>query len=325
MKECLINLIPVYNDWSALGLLLEGIDKQLTDSEHEVSVLIVDDASVTSPPEDLLEKRQNIAAVRLVRLKANLGHQRAIAIGLSYIRANLPPGTVVVMDADGEDRPEDILRLLGKSAETGGRHVVFAERVVRSESLLFRMFYLLYRFLFRVSTGRRIRFGNFSLIPSSLLSRVVALPDIWNNYAASLVKARLPLQMVACSRGTRLMGKSRMGLIGLILHGLSAISVHSEIFGARALIASSIIMVAALVLGCAAAVIRLTTDLAIPGWATYAVGLSIIAVLQGVTLTVFFVFLILHSRNSTTFVPSRDYEYFIEEVRESPRANAGYL
>lgn len=317
MKECIINLIPVYEDWSSLRLLLAKIEEHLATSEREISVLIVDDASVTPPPEDLLEERRAIAVVRILRLKVNLGHQRAIAIGLSYIQANLGPGTIVVMDADGEDRPEDISRLLRRSAETGGGHVVFAERANRSESLIFRGFYWLYRFFFRVATGRGIRFGNFSLIPPTLLSRIVALPDLWNNYAASLLKARLPLQMVSCSRGTRLSGESKMGLIGLILHGLSAISVHSEVFGARALIASLVVMLAALILGCVATIIRLTTQLAIPGWATYAVGLSIIAVLQGVTLTVFFVFLILHNRNSTTFVPGRDYEFFIEAVRES--------
>src|SRR5262249_1607138 len=208
-------------------------------------------------------------------------------------------------------------RLLRRSAETGGGHVVFAERANRSESFVFRQFYWLYRLFFWLSTGRRIRFGNFSLIPPSLLSRIVALPDLCNNYGGSLLKARVPLQMVGCSRGARLSGESKMGLIGLILHGLSAISVYSEVFGARALIGSLVVMLFALVLGCVATIIRFTTDLAIPGWATYAVGLSIIALLQGVTLTVFFVFLILHSRNNTTFVPGRDYEFFIETVIES--------
>lgn len=316
-RERLINLIPVYEDWSSLRLLLARLDEQFIDSKREISVVIVDDASTTAPLEDLLKSRQAIAAVRILRLKVNLGHQRAIAIGLSYIHSNLSPGAVIIMDADGEDRPEDISRLLQKSRETGQKHVVFAERAIRSESLIFKSFYWLYRMLFRAATGRNIRFGNFSVIPAALLGRIVALPDIWNNYAASLVKARLPLEMVACSRGSRLTGKSKMGLVGLILHGLSAISVHSEVFGARALIGSLIVMVAALLLGCIAALIRLTTDLAIPGWATYAVGLSIIAVLQGVTLTVFFVFLILHSRNMPAFAPARDYEYFIEEVLES--------
>ena len=58
------------------------------------------------------------------------------------------------------------------------------------------------------------------------------------------------------------------------------------------------------------------TDRAIPGWATYAVGLSLLAVLQAVTLSVFFVFLILHSRSTTPFVPGRDYAYYVGEVLE---------
>jgi hypothetical protein len=211
-------------------------------------------------------------------------------------------------------------RLFSKSAENNHGRVVFAERANRSESLLFRMFYWIYRLLFRIATGRRIRFGNFSLIPPRMLRRVVALPDIWNNYAAALIKARLPLEMVPCTRGVRLLGTSRMGLIRFILHGLSAISVHSEIFGARALIASSIVMVGAFGLGLAATIIRFATDLAIPGWATYAVGLSLVVLLQAVTLTVFFIFLILHGRSNTFFAPGRDYEYFIEEILDSRAA-----
>ena len=194
--------------------------------------------------------------------------------------------------------------------------MVFARRAQRSESLLFQSFYGLYRLLFRLTTGRWIRFGNFSVIPATLLGRIVSLPDLWNNYAAAIVKARLPLRFVACDRGRRLSGNSKMSLVGLILHGLSAISVHSDVFGARALLGSLGIMAVALALGLAAAAIRFMTHLAIPGWATYAVGLSLLAVLQAVTLSAFFVFLILHSRNTTPFVPGRDYAYYVGEVIE---------
>jgi glycosyltransferase involved in cell wall biosynthesis len=320
MTKRLIILIPVYEDWSSLRLLLGKIDEHLAACGHTVTVLAVDDASVEPPPRDLFCAYQTISALKVLRLKVNLGHQRAIAVGLSYVQAQLACDKIIVMDADGEDRPEDITSLLKTSAEAGERQVVFAERAARSESWAFRMFYNLYRLLFRISTGRRIRFGNFSLIPFTLVGRAVATPDIWNNYAAALVKARLPLVMVACNRGARLAGKSKMSLVSLILHGLSAISVYSEIFGARALIASFVVMLMALALGLAATMIRLTTDLAIPGWATYAVGLSVIGVLQAVTLTAFFVFLILHSRNAPTFIPGRDYAYFVGEVIEFPHA-----
>ena len=317
MKKRLIILIPVYEDWTVLRLLLRKIEEQLSVGTHTVSVLVVDDASAEPSPVDLFETHPHLAGSRVLRLKVNLGHQRAIAIGLAYLQSHLVCDQVVVMDADGEDRPQDILALLRKSDAESRRPVVFAERAARSESWLFQFFYAAYRLLFRIATGRYIRFGNFSLVPYSLLDRIVASPDLWNNYAAALVKARLPICTVACDRGPRLAGQSKMGLLGLIVHGLSAISVYSETFGARALVASVVVMIGALGVGVAATVIRLATNLAIPGWATYAVGLSVIGVLQAVTLTSFFVFLILHSRNSNSFIPGRDYAYFVGAVLNS--------
>lgn len=313
----MIILIPVYEDWGSLGLLLDQIERHLEGSDTTATLLVVDDASIARPSDELFRKRPAIQMIRVLRLKVNLGHQRAIAIGLSYIHSHLMCDKIIIMDADGEDRAEDVQSLLRESAEAGNQYVVFARRAARSESWLFQAFYAVYRLLFRILTGQSIRFGNFSLIPFSFLGRVVAMPDIWNNYAAALVKAHIPIRTVACDRGARLAGKSKMGLVSLILHGLSAISVYSDIVGARALIASLIVMFAAFGLGIVATMVRLTTDLAIPGWATFAVGLSIVGVLQAVTLSVFFVFLILHSRNSVSFVPGRDYQYFVAEVRET--------
>jgi glycosyltransferase involved in cell wall biosynthesis len=317
MQHRLMILIPAYEDWHSLGLLLDEIDKRLLANGDGVAVLIVDDASTERPPDDLFQERNAISAVKVLRLKVNLGHQRAIAIGLAYIHSNLTCDKIIIMDADGEDRPEDLNTLLRRSAEEGDRYVVFAQRAARSESLLFQGFYAGYRLLFRILTGRSIRFGNFSLVPGSFLGRIVAMQDIWNNYPAALVKARIPFRTVACDRGARLAGKSKMGLVNLILHGLGAISVYNEVFGARSLIASMIVMFAALALGILAVIVRLATNLAIPGWATFAVGLSIVGVLQAVTLSVFFIFLILHSRNTVSFVPGRDYHYFVADIIES--------
>ena len=73
----------------------------------------------------------------MLRLRRNLGHQRAIAIGLTYIQAQMTTAyeAVVVMDGDGEDAPEDVPRLLARLEAEGGRSIVFAERTRRSESL----------------------------------------------------------------------------------------------------------------------------------------------------------------------------------------------
>ena len=101
----------------------------------------------------------------MLRLRRNLGHQRAIAVGLAYVEDRFKHDAVVVMDSDGEDDPSDVPRLLELLRAEGGRAIVFAERTRRSESWSFRFFYGLYKLLHRVLTGHGVRVGNFSAIP----------------------------------------------------------------------------------------------------------------------------------------------------------------
>jgi hypothetical protein len=104
-----------------------------------------------------------------------------------------------------------------------------------------------------------------------------------------------------------------MTFVTLVSHGLSAISVFSDVVGVRLLIASiagSLIALLGLVVVVA---IRLFTDLAIPGWATYAAGASIIMVFQFITMAISFTFFILSNRTNLGFVPLRDYSLFIME------------
>ena len=74
---------------------------------NEVSFLIVDDCSTQPLPK--FDGLKN--SIQILHLNRNIGHQRAIAIGLSYIQFNLPCEQVLVMDADGEDKPEDVSSL----------------------------------------------------------------------------------------------------------------------------------------------------------------------------------------------------------------------
>ena len=67
-------------------------------------------------------------------------------------------------------------------------HLIVASRTQRSEGLIFRVGYLLYKKLFRLLTGQDINFGNFSLIPMSLVKRLVCVPSIWNHFAATVLR-----------------------------------------------------------------------------------------------------------------------------------------
>ena len=153
---------PVFNDWEAFSLLLANIDRELAGGSVRVEVVAVDDAST--------EARTTIAAnfgadgavrkVDVLRLATNQGHQRAIAIGLAHVHARVACDVIIVMDSDGEDRPSDLPQLLEVHRRNPG-HIVVARRSQRSERLMFRTFYVVYKQFFRFLTGRKIDFGNF--------------------------------------------------------------------------------------------------------------------------------------------------------------------
>ena len=108
------------------------------------------------------------------------------------------------MDADGEDDPACVPALLDAVRQSSSPHVIFGGRSKRSEGPLFSIFYALYRLLFRLMTGRSIQFGNFCAVPAPLLPKIVALSEIWNHFAAGVVRARIPYEVVRFPRGKRL-------------------------------------------------------------------------------------------------------------------------
>ena len=312
-KRELVILTPVYNDWEVVRLLLAEIDAALAAAGEQAAVVVVNDGS--QQPADLAGLSfVGIRSLSLLQLRRNLGHQRAIAVGLAYVEANVPCAAVVVMDADGEDRPQDVVRLLVAARQQSSDKIVFALRERRSEGVLFRVFYAIYRFIFQVLTGQTIRVGNFSLIPYSLLRRLVAVSEIWNHYASAVQRARLPCVYVPTNRGKRLAGRSTMNFVSLVTHGMSAISVHAETIGSRMLVLAVLFGAAILLAMGAVVAVRLLTDLAIPGWATYAFGLLFLMLMQTTFIALFFAGTVLHGRNAYTFLPSRDHVYFVDAL-----------
>jgi hypothetical protein len=305
--------MPVRDDWGALGKLLLAIDKEFAVVEGNVDVLVVDDCSEENFAESglFVGPYANLRRVSIVELKRNLGHQRAISLGLTYIDANMNSSTVLVMDGDGEDTPSEAVRLVRRCQELGNSKIVFARRAQRSENLAFRTFYVIYRGVYRVLTGRNYRFGNFSAIPAKFLPRLSVISEGWNHYASSVLKARVPFEEIDTIRGSRLDGRSKMNFTSLVIHGLSAISVHSEVVGVRMLAATLSLTAVSLILVAVVAAIRFLTDLAIPGWATYVTAFLVVILLQSVTLSFFFSFIVLSGRENATFLPERDYHYFI--------------
>lgn len=318
----LLILIPVYNDWASLQKLLPQVDeamgKRYAGLTH-VEVLVVDDGSTEPPPTFDPESHPHLDEVNLLRLTCNVGHQRAIALGLAWSHSELQYDAVVIMDGDGEDVPNDVLQLL-QASNAHPEGVIIAERAKRSEGFVFRLGYRAFRVIHRLTTGKAMRFGNFCLLRRAHVRALIAGSAVWNHFAAGIVYAKLPLVFVPTNRGLRLAGRSHMNYVALVVHGLSAIAVHLETVGVRLLLGAMGLFGLVVMAMFAVISIRLFTDRAIPGWASTLSVLFGLAALQLLFVSVFLVFIILHNRTQRLFVPAVDFRVFIGDVRTGSSA-----
>lgn len=316
-RQHLIIAIPIYNDWGSLAILLREINQVAANRDLHLHVVIIDDGSTQSCSmiREEVQGLIHIERIIVLHLACNLGHQKAIALGLAYINKNFKFDQVIVMDSDGEDRPDDILRLLDEHRQSPNA-IIFGRRTRRSEDRIFRFFYVLYKIGFRLLTGAEISFGNFALIPAQMLKRIVYLPEIWNHFAAGIIRSRLPWQALSTTRGRRYSGQSKMNFVSLIVHGMSAISVFIEILTVRLILGSLAIILLGVLGFIALLYIKYFTALAIPGWATsVAIGLVLI-MFQAVILLSLLTFMVLNYRANKLFIPVKDYaDYFFDVER----------
>lgn len=294
-------VMPVFNDWESAQILISEIDAALHDLPLELDVVAVDDCSTVPAPERIAIAG-TVRRVECVQLAGNVGHQRAIAIGLMHIAERSDLDLVAVMDSDGEDTPAELRAMTLQALGASGIGFV-AQRHQRSESLIFKLFYRIYIGLFRLLTGHRINFGNFSVLPAAHARRIITSQHIWNNFPATVLQSRLPVRYVPTKRGKRYAGESRMNFVGLVAHGLGAISVFSDAVYIRILIGSLALFAVSLTVAAIAVWMKLFTNLAVPSWATTVVGFALIVSIQAIMLPIMMAFLLLSNRATVQPLP----------------------
>ncbi|HEX4141861.1 MAG TPA: glycosyltransferase [Candidatus Methylacidiphilales bacterium] len=306
----LVVLIPILNDWVSVAEVITGLDQAFATSPDSLSVLMVDDGS-TIPPPARLGPYKKLAAVSVLKLKKNVGHQRALAVGLCHIAEKIKCDAVVIMDGDGQDVPADAARLVERMKQLPEPSAVFAERVRRSESLAFRFCYGVYKLLHLILTGLGIHVGNFSVLPAVYLDRLAIEPMLWNHYAASVMRARVPVDRVPTARGSRIQGESRLNFVALVVHGLSALACYGEIIGVRLILLSGFLFAFGLINLAVLIGLKLFTNIPVYGWTSTLVVLTLVVILQVATLVSNFTMQIISLRSMQPFLPARDYAWFV--------------
>ena len=237
MKKFII-LIPLYNDWKSVSKLLNEIDQKINNWEAEVSIIIVNDAS-TEERSELKSNYQKIKIVKILNMKKNTVHQRCIAAGLKYIYKNEDFDRVIVMDADGEDRPDELNNFYEKSLEKPNSTIT-GNRFKRSEGIIFRVLYEVHKILTFIFTGKLIKFGNFTCLPKKHVEQLIQKPFLWNSYSSSVIASIKDRESISSVRGLRYILPSKMNFIALVFHSLAIISVFRNIVIFRSIIFFSI-------------------------------------------------------------------------------------
>tara|TARA_R110001599_G_scaffold145321_1_gene327612 strand:- start:64346 stop:65308 length:963 start_codon:yes stop_codon:yes gene_type:complete len=306
-EHSIVIVTPVFEDSVAATRLFAELASSLG---NDIYIVAVDDGSVGEP--------LGIGSIRsagidgaVITLKRNVGHQRAIAIGLSYVEENLSGcQRVIVMDSDGEDLPASIAELV-KPLDIESVDIVVAERKSRVETLRFRVFYVVYQWLFRVLSGHNISFGNFMAFKPAALRRLLAMQELWIHVAGCVLASRLRVVRLALDRGPRYTGQSKMNFVGLALHGFRGLMIFAEDVLVRVGMACALIAVLSIVGGTAAIILKIFS-FATPGWFSVALGILLLVFLQTGTITLMTLMLTgVVKGNTISFV---DYRSFIAGV-----------
>lgn len=273
-------VMPIYEDQEASTRLFRAL---FGEYGERAFVVAVDDGSISQPTHIEALTKIGLQGV-VIQLKRNVGHQRAIAIGLNYVADNLPEiACTVVMDSDGEDTPESIRQLV-EPLKSPMIDAVVAQRKSRVETWRFKLFYIVYKCLFQFLTGRKISFGNFMALKPTALKRLVAMQELWMHVAGCMLTSKLRIETLPIDRGPRYAGKSKMNFVGLALHGFRALMVFAEDVLVRVGIICAFVALATVIASVIAIGLKLA-GFATPGWFSVALGILLLVFLQTGALT----------------------------------------
>ena len=283
VKRILV-VLPSLNEGSTISAIVAEATQACSPLNADMEFLVADDSQGTDLALNALASSDG--RVRLFIPTSRLGHQRGLTAALRHIREELPAfDAVVTMDADGEDRPADIPRLV-KPILNGDVNLTRAKRAKRDVHRSFSVGYFVYRGLFRTLTGLRITSGNFAAARGTWWHDEIT-SNIWNlTFSGTLASITGRVMDIPCDRDARREGKSRMNFSGLIGYGLMFALPFSLRIAVRAAALTAAASVIAVITVLTVIALRIFTDTSTPGWTTtVAFGAAGVVLIAFVALT----------------------------------------
>lgn len=176
-------IVPLYNEELVIGESYKRLKKIMDCAEDNYEIIFVNDGSKDKTRDKVEEICKNDEKIKLINFSRNFGHQAAITAGMDLALGD----AVIVIDADLQDPPEVILKMIEKWKE--GYEVVYGKRIKREGETLFKKITakLFYRVLKSMTTVNiPVDTGDFRLIDRKVCDALIALPEK-NRYVRGLV------------------------------------------------------------------------------------------------------------------------------------------
>ena len=181
-----------------------------------------------------LPKVQNIKELVIINMLENKGHARCNAFGIRFLSSSITIDFdhLILMDSDGEDRPEELKSLINKSLENRDVSVV-AKRIKRSEGFLFQLLYKFHKIITFLFTGNNINFGNYSCLTKKDVKVLSDKSSLWSSFSGSFKKHIKNYNEIDSERGLRYFGPSKMSFFKLLIHSFAILGVFKFIVFTR--------------------------------------------------------------------------------------------
>lgn len=270
-------VVPMFDEAEVLPLFVERTRAVLDGLGEPYELVAVDDGSTDATPVLLQAARRGWPQLRVVRLRANAGHQAAISAGLAAARG----AWVVTLDADLQDPPEVIPAMLA-AARAEGADVVYGVRTDRSTDTRFKRrtahaFYATMRAM--GAKGAPDHAGDYRLMSRATVDAVNALPEQHRVLRLVVPALGFPSTSVGYARDERAAGSSKYPLSKMVRLSLDSITGFSSAplklatwFGLGGFLVAMALLVYALV--------AKATGMTIAGWTSTVVIVAAVGAVQ---------------------------------------------
>jgi dolichol-phosphate mannosyltransferase len=270
-------IIPAYDEEAAIPLLSERLRPVLDGLGESYEVLVVDDGSRDATPVILERERRTWPELRVLRLRANAGHQAALSAGLVRARGDW----VATLDADLQDPPEVLPQMLALARDEGV-DVVYGVRNDRSTDSAFkRLTAQAYYALMRRMVGQHLHAdaGDYRLMSRATVEAINVLPEHHRVLRLVVPALGFPGAELGYRRETRVAGRTKYPLsrmVRLSIDSLTGFSVAplrlATWFGLGGALATALLFGLALV--------AWVSGRTVPGWTSTFVAVAAVGAVQ---------------------------------------------